>query len=62
MTLWLVSSTFYGQWLPGDEQGSVTNVRDERRGDAPSSVRREHAEPGEQYEEAMPGFHSAAAD
>jgi hypothetical protein len=28
MTVWLLTSIFYGQWLPGDPRGSVTNVRE----------------------------------
>ena len=39
MTFWLLSSTFYGQWLPGDPRGSVTNVRDRRDDDANPGMR-----------------------
>jgi REP element-mobilizing transposase RayT len=59
---WLVTSTFYGQWLPGDPQGSVTNVRDRRPGEPAASVRIEHSEPGEDYEAWMEGLRRAAAD
>jgi REP element-mobilizing transposase RayT len=62
MTNWLVSSTFYGQWLPGDERGSVTNVRDRRTGEPESSKRREHSRPGDEYETAIPGLHRAALE
>src|SRR5260221_6953781 len=62
MTAWLVSSTFYGQWLPGAERGSVTNVRDHRPEDPDAPVRREHSHPGEEYEEAIPGLHQAAGE
>ena len=60
MTPWLVTSTFYGQWLPGDPKGSVTNVRDRRPDDPATSVRLEHDQPGEDYEGGMPGLHRAA--
>jgi REP element-mobilizing transposase RayT len=62
MTAWLLSSTFYGQWLPGDSRGSVTNVRDRRPRDPDSPVRLEHARPGENYEAAIPGLHRAASE
>lgn len=42
MPLWLLTSTFYGQWLPGDERGSVTNVRDQRPTDPDAKIRIEH--------------------
>jgi REP element-mobilizing transposase RayT len=62
MTAWLVTSTFYGQWLPGDQRGSVTNVRDRRAGDPAKAVRIEHACPGEQYEDAIPGLRQASIE
>ncbi len=62
MTTWLLTSTFYGQWLPGDARGSVTNVRDRRPGDPMTPARREHARPGDDYEEAIPGLHRAARE
>ena len=62
MTAWLITSTFYGQWLPGDERGSVTNVRDPRPGASKKSVRVEHAAIGEDYEVAMPGLQWAARE
>ena len=62
MTQWLVTSTFYGQWLPGDEHGSVTNVRDRRTGEPESPKRREHARPGDEYESAIPGLQRAAME
>ncbi len=62
MTQWLVTSTFYGQWLPGDEHGSVTNVRDLRTGEPESPKRREHARPGDEYESAIPGLQRAAME
>jgi REP element-mobilizing transposase RayT len=60
MTSWLVSSTFYGQWLPGDPRGSVTNIRERRYSDHTSPVRHEHDRPGEEYEHEMPQLQAAA--
>ena len=62
MTTWLLTSTFYGQWLPGDPRGSVTNVRDHRPQDPIYPVRIEHTRPGEEYEDAIPGLQQAALD
>ncbi|MBA4019292.1 MAG: hypothetical protein C0483_19170 [Pirellula sp.] len=42
MPAWLLTNTFYGQWLPGDERGSVTSVRDRRPDDQVSDKRIEH--------------------
>jgi REP element-mobilizing transposase RayT len=60
MTLWLMTSTFYGQWLPGDPRGSVASVRDRRPDEPAAPVRVEHALPGEDYEDAMPGLWNAS--
>ncbi len=62
MAAWLMTSTFYGQWLPGDPRGSVTNVRNHRPGDPAKTVRIEHARPGEQYEDALPGLRQASIE
>jgi REP element-mobilizing transposase RayT len=62
VTYWLVTSTFYGQWLPGDERGSVTNVRDQRAGVLQSTVRCEHSRTGETFEGAIPGLYRAAVE
>src|SRR5262245_52118981 len=62
MTTWLLTSTFYGQWLPGDPRGSVANVRDRRPDDAICHVGREHAAIGEEYDGAMPGLQRASAE
>ncbi len=37
---WFLTSTTYGTWLPGDERGCITRVRDYRAGDVspPSNV------------------------
>jgi REP element-mobilizing transposase RayT len=60
MTTWLVTSTFYGQWLPGDARGSVTNVRERRPDDRDSASRVEHSNPGDEFEESMPGLEHVA--
>lgn len=62
MRAWLLTNTTYGTWLPGDPRGSITSVRDERPGDAPSSIRFEHDVPGEPWEEHLPGLHEAARE
>jgi REP element-mobilizing transposase RayT len=62
MTAWLLTSTFYGQWLPGDPRGSVTNVRDRRPDDPATPVRLEHARPGDDYEDAIPGLQRASLE
>src|SRR2546423_285890 len=59
---WLVSSTFYGQWLPGDSRGSVSNVRERRPGEPGRGVRDEHAEAGEDYDGWMEGLRRASEE
>lgn len=61
MLHWLLTSTTYGTWLPGDSRGCVTPVRDYRSTDAPTSTRVEHNHSGEPYEAAMPGLSRSAA-
>jgi len=60
MPTWLVTSTFYGQWLPGDARGCVTRVRERRADDPETPIRIEHDELGEDYEPPMPGLEKAA--
>jgi REP element-mobilizing transposase RayT len=62
MTPWLMTSTFYGQWLPGEPEGSVTNVRDRRTNDPTARRRIEHARPGDEYEQAIPGLYRSAVE
>ena len=57
---WLITWTCYGNWLPGDERGSVTSVRDRRPEDPQSLVRIEHDIPGEPYEDDIPEFEASA--
>jgi hypothetical protein len=47
---WLLTSTTYGTWLPGDPRGFVSNVAD---GPGPE-VR--HNIPGTPYDKDMPGL------
>ncbi|MBX3425934.1 MAG: transposase [Pirellulales bacterium] len=57
---WLLTSTTYGSWLPGDPRGSVTSVRDYRPGDPTTASRVEHDRPGEPWEPSRPGLHRSA--
>jgi REP element-mobilizing transposase RayT len=57
---WLLTTTFYGNWLPGDPRGFVSRVRDRRPGDPMAPTRREHDIPGTPVDEHKAGlFHSA---
>ena len=58
---WLLTSTFYGTWLPGDERGFVGSVRDVRPGEPDSAIRFEHDMPGMAYDEDMRGLQSTSA-
>jgi REP element-mobilizing transposase RayT len=51
---WLLTSTFYGNWLPGDPRGSVTSVRDE------PGARGRHNTPGTPVDGPMPGLYQSA--
>jgi len=53
---WLLTSTFYGNWLPGEERGFVSRVREQRPGDVPSKSRHEHDEPGSPYDQDISGL------
>lgn len=59
---WLLSSTFYGTWLPGDPRGFVGRVRDVRPTDPPTTIRIEHDIPGTPYDEDIPGLQRASAE
>ncbi|TWT36127.1 Transposase IS200 like protein [Posidoniimonas corsicana] len=60
MRFWLLTSTTYGSWLPGDPRGSVTSVRDYRAGDPNTRRRVEHDRHGDPYEPYMPGLYRSA--
>jgi REP element-mobilizing transposase RayT len=53
---WLLSSTFYGNWLPGDARGFVGRVWDARPGDSPSIARHIHDMPGIPYDADLPAL------
>ena len=59
---WLLTSTFYGNWLPGDPRGFVSRVRDERPDDPETMTRLTHNIPGTPYDEDIPGLHGAAEE
>jgi REP element-mobilizing transposase RayT len=50
-TAWLLTSTFYGNWLPGDRRGFVGRVWDKRDGDDETVNRQSHDLPGMSYDE-----------
>jgi len=54
---WLLTSTFYGNWLPGDPRGFVSQVRDKRPEDPPTQSRYKHAIPGTPYDEGLVGLY-----
>jgi REP element-mobilizing transposase RayT len=58
---WLLSSTFYGNWLPGDARGFVGRVWEKRDGDAEEDARHEHNIPGTPYDEDVGGLEEASA-
>jgi len=59
---WLLTSTFYGNWLPGDERGFVSRVRDVRLEDdvRAGKSRHRHNIPGTPYDEDFRGLHRHA--
>jgi REP element-mobilizing transposase RayT len=60
MLTWLLTNTTYGTWLPGDDRGSVTSVRDRRPSDPAITTRLEHDRPGEPWEPNLPGLRRSA--
>ncbi len=58
MRYWLLTNTTYGTWLPGDERGSVTSVRE----DQSDPIRLEHDLPGEPWEDAISGLQRSARE
>lgn len=60
MKAWLLTSTFYGTWLPGDERGFVSRVRDRRPDEAPHVHRIEHDRYGESFDADQPGLRENA--
>ncbi|MEN0111088.1 MAG: hypothetical protein AAF805_10225 [Planctomycetota bacterium] len=62
MPYWLLTSTTYGTWLPGDARGSVTAVREVRLEQAPRHSRREHNRFGDPVEPVIVGLFRSATD
>lgn len=60
MRHWFFTNTTYGTWLPGNERGSVTSVRDRRVGELVEGSRREHDQIGTPWEGHIPGIYSSA--
>lgn len=61
MRHWLFTNTTYGTWLPGNERGSVTSVRDPRADELVEGSRLEHDQYGTPWEGYIPGILSSAA-
>jgi REP element-mobilizing transposase RayT len=59
---WLLTTTFYGTWLPGDVRGFVSRVRDQRPDEPASPSRREHDAPGTPYDADLAGLRRAAEE
>jgi REP element-mobilizing transposase RayT len=59
---WLLTSSFYGTWLPGDHRGFVGRVRDGRPDDPLTTARIDHDIPGTPYDEDLPGLGRASAE
>jgi len=57
---WLLTSTFYGNWLPGDRRGFVSRVRDVRPEDAVAGSRFQHDLPGTPYDQDIVGLQRSA--
>src|SRR5258708_2077146 len=62
MKTWLLTSTFYGNWLPGDPRGFVGRVWEQRDGDSENNLRHEHDLPGTPYDADMPGLEGVSAE
>jgi len=57
---WLLTTTFYANWLPGDPRGFVSRLRDDRPDDPSTPARKEHDVPGTPYDADLPGLHHSA--
>jgi REP element-mobilizing transposase RayT len=58
----LLTSTFYGNWLPGDPRGFVGRVWERRDGDSEADRRHVHDIPGTPYDQDFPSLEQASAD
>ena len=59
---WLLTSTFYGNWLPGEQCGFVSRVRDRRPDDPESASRLDHNEPKTEYDRDIAGLRQSARE
>jgi len=58
---WLITSTTYGTWLPGDARGFVGRVREKRDDDEPTGAMRvEHDRAGTPYDRDVPGLRATS--
>jgi REP element-mobilizing transposase RayT len=57
---WLLTSTFYGNWLPGDSRGFVARVRDARPEEPARDSRHMHDTPGTPYDRDFVGLNRHA--
>lgn len=57
---WLLTSTTYGTWLPGDERGFVGRVTDRRTDEVEQRTRIEHDQPGTEYDRDIPALRRSA--
>ena len=60
MRFWLLTSTFYGNWLPGNERGFVGRVWEHRPEDGSPGRRKEHDRSGEAFDAEIPGLKRAS--
>jgi hypothetical protein len=59
---WLLTSTTYGTWLPGDDRGFVGRVRERRVSDqVTDGLRIEHDVFETPYDHGMPGLQASAS-
>jgi REP element-mobilizing transposase RayT len=57
---WFLTSTCYGNWLPGDPRGFVGNVYEHRSFDPTRRRRVTHNVPETEYDRRMPGLYLAS--
>ena len=57
---WLITTTTYGTWLPGDERGFVGRVTDYRTDDIHRTHRVEHDRRGTEYDRDIPKLRAAS--
>lgn len=63
MRHWLLTSTTYGTWLPGDARGFVGRVWESRQDDPDrEALRQNHNRPGTEYDVAIGGLAQASVE